>query len=55
MNMTKNNNIRLSIICVWIFAALLLAADILAFIWVPAYVSWRQMEQRTTALMIITL
>ena len=55
MEWTKDQSIRLSLICVWIFAAILLIADVFAFRWVRFYVEWRQMQPGMVGKMMLTL
>lgn len=54
MKTTKDPSIRLTIICVYVFAAILLLADIFAFKWVRWYVDWRLMSPAVVKKMLIT-
>ncbi len=55
MKLTKDMSIRLSLICVCVFSAILLAADIFAHRWISWYVAWRSMRPESVARMMITL
>lgn len=55
MKLTKDMSIKLSLICVWIFSAILLAADIFANRWISWYVAWRAMRPENVVRMMLTL
>ena len=44
MKQTKDMSIRLTVSCIFLFAAVLLAADVSAFRWIRWYVEWRGMR-----------
>lgn len=49
MKLTKDMSIRLTFICLFIFAAVLLVADLTAFRWIRWYVEWRGMLRKQFA------
>ena len=55
MRLTKDMSIRLSLICVYIFSLILLAADIFAYRWIGWYVAWRAMRPESVSRMMVTL
>ena len=55
MKWTKDRSSVLTLICVAVFAVMLLAADVFAFRWIGWYVAWRGMDPRCVARMAITL
>jgi len=55
MKWTKDQSIQLSLLCVWVFAVVLLAADVFAFHWIRQYVAWRQMAPENSLRMMLTL
>ena len=55
MKWTKDRSSLLTLICVAVFAALLLVADVLAFRWIGWYLTWRGMDPRRVGRMTATL
>lgn len=55
MKWTKDQSIRLTLICIYIFAALLLLADVSAFFWIRWYVEMREMAPSYLPRLIILL
>ncbi len=52
---TKDMSIRLTLACILVFSAVLLAADLFAFRWIGWYVAWRGMGRENVARMTGTL
>lgn len=55
MNWTKDKSIKLSLICVLIFAAIMLVLDVMAFKLVPWFVNSRPLETGSPALFYLTI
>lgn len=55
MKMKKDASIKLSLICLYVFSAVLLALDIFAYRWISWYVGWRGMKPETVERMMITV